>query len=146
MKTLFQFHFQLISQMRLYIKSLKGKVTTLNYCYPNDTVLEIKQKIQLKEGIPVEQQRLIFKFKTLEDNRQLKDYNITNDATLHIISRPKNTNNLYIKTLMGKVVTIPYNVNKGIYAIKSEIANEVGYSASSHRLIFAGKTLENGRT
>ncbi|CAH1764054.1 9543_t:CDS:1, partial [Entrophospora sp. SA101] len=127
----------------IFVKTLTGKTIELPF---NSllTIYGLKRKIQDKEGIPPDQQRLMFDGRQLEDGRTISECNIKRESTLSVLGLMLQ-DIIYVRTLTGKIIELCFSSLSTIDKIKQGIQDKEGIPPDQQRLIFDGKQLEDGR-
>lgn len=131
--------------MQLFVKTLTGKTVSIEV-EEGESIEDVKAKIAEKEGIPPEQQRLIFGGQQLQDSKTIDDYDVGDDATLHLVLRLRGGMQLFVKTLTGKTVSIEVEEGESIEDVKAKIAEKEGIPPEQQRLIFGGQQLQDSKT
>lgn len=117
---------------------------------PNYSIANLKSIIMVKKGVPVDEQRIVFKGKNLEDDRTVKDYNIQHESILNLVLRVPSRHNRVEVTILtearGPLATLAVRPTDSILELKRKIRDLTGCPSVKQILIFAGKELENKHT
>ena len=107
---------------------------------PTDTVEEVKKCVQDAEGIPVSIQKLIFAGKALEDDYTLSDYNIQNEASLHLLLKLRG-GGIGVTVTFFKTVVLGFSREETVKNIKKQIEKLEEYPTATQQLSLDGKIL-----
>ena len=134
--------------MQIFVKTIVGKTITIDVT-STTTVRQVKEQVEQKEGIDVDQQRLVFVGKHLSDEKLVSDYGIGKEATLHLVLRLLGGNGymqIFVKTIVGKTITIDVLPSDTVLDVKQKIQRKNEVPVGEQRLINCGKQLEDERT
>ena len=129
---------------QIFVEILSGGLVTLQV-EPSDTVMDVKTKVEDREGIPPHEFRLLFAGMELKDDRFLSDYNVPKEATLTLHMRRRGGSNIFVKTLTGKTILSGVKPSNTIENVKAEIQDKEGIPPDQQLLLFKGQPLEDGR-
>ena len=132
--------------MQVFVKS---ENSTIALSVEAATVVDdVKRLIWDREGVPPDEQRLIYNSSELQDGRRVSDYDIRKDSTIQLWLRLRGGMQVFFKTLTGRTIPLEVDPSDSIWLVKLKLKDKLkeGIPAHMMRLIFAGKQLENDRT
>ena len=141
--------------INVFIRKVEVGLRKLEFCniksvaitvHSSDTIEQFKIRIQEIVSIPLDQQKLIFGGRHLEDKNNMAHYNIQNFSTITLLTAPTKYE-VFIKNIQsGKTISFTFNAADTIKNIKGKIKEKMGINPDKQRLIFQGKILEENQT
>jgi len=120
---------------------IQGKVITLDV-ERNDLIESVRQMIQEKEGIPPDQQRLVYR-NELQDEHTLSDYHVSSGSTLYVVRRAGKSMQIFVKTPTDKNFTLELKSGNTVLNLKEKIKDQGGIPLFRQRLVHDGKAMED---
>ena len=132
--------------IQIFVKTLTGKTITLKV-EPSDSIENVKREIEDKEGIPPDQQHLIYRGNELEDHRRVSDYKLIHKSTLHLRHKGELRRILVnVEMPTGKTTTVDVLPSDNVEWLKMKIYEKEGISPDRQRLTLVDRELENSAT
>ena len=116
--------------MEIYVETLTGKTIT----FESNTIQNVKAKLLVKEGIPSDQQRMIFAGKRREDECTFADLPLVKENVQIFVK---------MSTENSKTITLKVKPIDTIENVKAKIQDKEGISPEQQRLVFAGRLLKD---
>ena len=123
--------------IQIYLKTLLGKTITLEV-EPLDSIETVKQRVQEKEGIPWEQQHLIFRSQGLEDHLTLEDYKVPRESTLHLRLKGERDRIVITVEMPDEKIYVHVSPSDDFECVKKKIFEKEGIPIDQQRLSFVG--------
>ena len=112
---------------------------------PSNTIMDVKVAIAKLEQIPIHQQQLMFHNQLLDDGKTVKHYGIGRRCKVTLaVHAYQYTGQIFIRTLVGKIITVDIGVNNTVAKVKSVIESKEGIPPNQQKLTYMGKILRNG--
>uniref|UniRef100_UPI00398E6E65 uncharacterized protein isoform X1 n=1 Tax=Pristiophorus japonicus TaxID=55135 RepID=UPI00398E6E65 len=121
-------------RMQIFLKNEKGKIST-HEVLPSETVKAFRARVQRQEGVPPNQQRLMYEGKQLEDGRSLSDYNIQSQGTIFLLLRLRGGMRLQVKFMTGEFIELEIDPSIQVSTLKMKISEKTGVPKFQQRLV-----------
>ena len=129
--------------MEIFVNTLSGKWFSIHAKF-SDTIDKIKTAIWESEGVPTEQQKLLFGGKQLEDECTVSEYQIVKKSHLHLLVHSEGSMCVFVETHTDKSLTVDVEPFNRVKSVKNKIQEAEGIPADLQRLTLRGMDLDNG--